>query len=142
MSEFRISLRRLLRSPGYLAAAVLSLAAGIAVCVAAFSLVNAMVFQDVTGIRDRRTLMRINWSTRGGLFSIAEFDVLEQLRPPALAGVAAQEVLNATLLGLSAFDPPSLLGSLGVRALATGAATLPPVLRATRIDPVRALREL
>jgi len=91
MSEFRISLRRLLRSPGYVAAAVLSLATGIAVCVAAFSLVDAMVFQDVTGIRDRRTLIRINWSTRGGLFSIAEFDFLEQLRPPALAGVAAQE---------------------------------------------------
>ena len=64
----------------------------------------------------------------------------------AIGGVALAvvigTVLNATLLGLSAFDPVSLLGSLGVLALATGAASLPPVLRATRIDPVHALREL
>ena len=90
VSELRIGFRRLFRSPGYVAAAVLSLATGIAVCAAAFSLVNVMVFRDVAGIRDRRNLIRINWSNQGALFSLAELDVLEQLRPPALASVGAQ----------------------------------------------------
>ncbi len=90
MSELRISLRRLRRSPGYLAAAILSLAIGTAVCVAAFSLVDVMVFEDVPGIRDRRNLIRINWTTQGGLFTTAELDTLQQLHPPALASFAAQ----------------------------------------------------
>ena len=90
MSELRISLRRLLRSPGYIAAAVLSLAIGTAVCVAAFSLVNVMVFEDVPGIRDRRNLIRINWTTGGGRFTSAELETLDQLRPPALGSLAAQ----------------------------------------------------
>ena len=90
MSELRISLRRLLRSPGYITAAVLSLAIGTAVCVAAFSLVNVMVFEDVPGIHDRRSLVRINWTTQGGRFTSAELDALERLRPPALGSLAAQ----------------------------------------------------
>jgi hypothetical protein len=90
MSELRISLRRLSHSPGYLAAAVVSLAIGIAVCVAVFSLVNAMVFEDVPGLRDRRNLIRIHWTGPGGLFTPREFETLEELRPPALASLAAQ----------------------------------------------------
>ena len=83
MSELRISLRRLIRSPGYVAAAVLSLAIGIGICVAAFSLVNVMVFEDVPGIRDRRDLIRINWTTEGGLFTTA-FDPLSLVSSPGV----------------------------------------------------------
>jgi hypothetical protein len=43
VSELRIGFRRLFRSPRYVAAAALSLATGIGVCAAPFSLVNAMV---------------------------------------------------------------------------------------------------
>ena len=90
MLELRISVRRLLRSPGYVAAAVLSLAIGIAICVAAFSLVDVMVFEDVPGIRDRRNLIRLNWMAQSALFTTPELESLEQLRPPALASIAAQ----------------------------------------------------
>jgi hypothetical protein len=38
--------------------------------------------------------------------------------------------------------PLSIVGRPGVLALATGAASLPPVPRAIRIDPIHALREL
>ena len=117
MSELRISLRRLSHSPGYVASAVVSLAIGIAVCVAVFSLVNVLVFEDVPGLRDRRNPVRINLA------------------------VPIASVMRAALLGLAALDPPSLLGSVGVLALAATAATLPPTLRAARIDPVHALRE-
>jgi ABC-type antimicrobial peptide transport system permease subunit len=55
--------------------------------------------------------------------------------------VPIASVMRAALLGLAALDPPSLLGSVGVLALAATAATLPPALRAARIDPVHALRE-
>ena len=51
-------------------------------------------------------------------------------------------VMQAALVGLSSLDPVSLLGSLVVLAVVTLTAIVPPVLRAARIDPVHALREL
>ncbi len=51
-------------------------------------------------------------------------------------------VMQAALLGLSSLDPLSLLGSVGLLALVTLAAIVPPVVRAARIDPVHALRQL
>ena len=72
--------------------------------------------------------------------------VVRVLVAGAIGGVALAvpiaTVLNATLLGLSAFDPLSLVSSLGVLGLVMVAASLPPILRVVRIDPVHALREL
>jgi hypothetical protein len=45
MSEFLSSLRRLRGSPSHTAAVVLSVAVGMAVCVAVFSLTNTRVFE-------------------------------------------------------------------------------------------------
>lgn len=90
MSELRISLRRLLRSPGYAMAAVVSLGAGIAVAVAALSLVNALVFNDVAGIRDRRTLVRLQWTSGDNTFATPELDALEARTWSAFDALAAQ----------------------------------------------------
>lgn len=51
-------------------------------------------------------------------------------------------VMQAALVGLSSIDPISLLATLGVLTVVVLAAIVPPVLRAARIDPVHALREL
>jgi putative ABC transport system permease protein len=90
MSELRISLRRLLHSPGYALAAVVSLGAGISVAVAALSLVNALVFNDVAGIRDRRTLVRLQWTSGDNAFTTAELDALEARTWRAVGPLAAQ----------------------------------------------------
>ena len=90
MSEIRVSLRRLLRSPGYAVAAVVSLGAGIAVAVAALSLVNALVFNDVAGLRDRRTLVRLQWTGGNNAFTTPELDALETRTWRAFGPLAAQ----------------------------------------------------
>lgn len=115
MAEFRIGLPRLLRSPGYVAA-VLSLATFIAVCVAAFSLVNVVVFREV----------RLAWRFRQasgvdrGEAGIAD------------AGRCATGGIDA---GGADWNRPqrSAVGIVGIRST-----VVPPVLRATRIDPIHA----
>ena len=90
MTELRVGLRRLRRSPGYMFVVVLSLGMGIAVCVAAFSVTNTVVFKDVTGLRDRRNLIRVNWSNQGGMFPRSEFAALESRPPIAFTSIAAR----------------------------------------------------
>src|SRR4051812_31209683 len=89
MTELRVSLRRLYRSPWYVAAVVASLGVGIAVCVGVLSLVNRIVFEEVIGIRGRPTLIRVNWTGRGSTFGTPEFDAFEPQRPLAFSGLAA-----------------------------------------------------
>lgn len=90
MSELAWSVRRLRRHPGDVAAVVLSLGVGMALCVAVFSLTNTLVFNSTAGIRDRRTLIRLNWTNRGGPFTRSEFESFESQRPNVYTSVAAQ----------------------------------------------------
>jgi predicted permease len=57
-----------------------------------------------------------------------------------LGGVAVSFVLRSRLHGLSPFDPVSYLGVAAVLAIAGLAASYVPARRATRVDPVVALR--
>lgn len=74
--------------------------------------------------------------------------VREGLRGPVvgigigiLAALAATQVLSATLFGISATDPATYVG-VGVLLLAVAAiACLIPAVRATRVDPIAALRQ-
>jgi putative ABC transport system permease protein len=58
-----------------------------------------------------------------------------------LGALAGSRVLEALLFEVDATDPlifaavPALLGAVAL------AATLPPALRATRVDPIQALRD-
>ena len=63
MLEFRARLRRLLRRPAYVVSVLLSLGLGIAVAVAAFSAVHALVFRALPGVTDRQSLIRIEWAS-------------------------------------------------------------------------------
>jgi putative ABC transport system permease protein len=90
MSELRVSVRRLLHSPGYIFVVVLSLGVGIAASVAAFSLTNTLIFRDVPGTRDRRNLIRVKWSNQEGTFTASEFAAFESRQPLAFTTVAAQ----------------------------------------------------
>jgi predicted permease len=85
-----LTIRRLRRSPGYVLAVVVSLGVGVAVCVAVFSLINVVVFDEIVGIRDRTSLIRVRWTTHGGPFTTAEFDEFERQLPSRLTSAAAQ----------------------------------------------------
>jgi hypothetical protein len=90
MLELRVTLRHLRRNPTHVAAVVLSLGIGMAVCVAVFSLVNAVVFSTIPGIEDRRSLVRLTWSNQRGLFTPDEFQVIDAQSSGAFTGLAAQ----------------------------------------------------
>jgi ABC-type antimicrobial peptide transport system permease subunit len=56
------------------------------------------------------------------------------------AALALARLLSGLLVGVPPHDPATLLASAALLAVAALAASLLPALRATRIDPVRALR--
>jgi len=49
--------------------------------------------------------------------------------------------VSSMLFGLGPHDPASVAGAVGALAIATIAAAYVPARRASRVDPVRALRE-
>jgi ABC-type antimicrobial peptide transport system permease subunit len=55
--------------------------------------------------------------------------------------LALSQVIQGILYGVSAADPIALLAAVLVFSIAAGLACLLPAWRATRIDPMRTLRE-
>lgn len=90
MLSFWFTLRQLRRSPAHVAAVVLSLGIGMAVCGAVFSLLNALVFAAVPGIVNRNTVIHIRWMGGDERLTQAEFERVEQDLAPVLDGVVAQ----------------------------------------------------
>src|SRR3954469_631209 len=90
MPELRATLRQLRQSPAHIAACLLSLAVGMAVCVAVFSVVNAMVFAPIPGVRDRQHLVRIRWSDNNGQFPSAEVPAIDSTPSNACDSIAAE----------------------------------------------------
>lgn len=74
--------------------------------------------------------------------------VVRQGMAPALAGIlvglagatALARFLHSLLFGISTLDPPAFLGPPLVLLLVAAGATLLPAIRATRVDPMAALR--
>ncbi len=59
----------------------------------------------------------------------------------AIAAVGAARVLAGTVEGMEGVDPLAFAGMLAVLLVAAMAASFAPALRASRVDPIRALRE-
>lgn len=89
MLEVWARLREFRRTPGYGIAVLFSLSAGMAVCVAVFSIVNTFVFGDLPGIADRTTLLRITWSD-GRPLSPADVEPFESEPSPSLGPDAVE----------------------------------------------------
>jgi MacB-like periplasmic core domain len=107
MSDLRATLHQLRQSPAHIAACLLSLAVGMAICVAVFSVVNVMVFAPIPGVRDRQHLVQIHWSNINGQFTNAEFAAIDAAALTAFDSVAAEgnRVLALALPGGPASRP-------------------------------------
>jgi hypothetical protein len=81
VTEIFARLRQLWRHPSHTIAVALSLAIGMAVCVAVFSVVNVVVFATIPGISERRTLVRLSRSNHRGLFTPADSTSSRHRRP-------------------------------------------------------------
>jgi putative ABC transport system permease protein len=125
------------------ATTLLSAFAGIALLLAAIGLYGVMAFSVAQ--RTREIGLRMALGADAGLVLRG---VLRQGLALAAAGIglgllgslALQRVVGGMLYGVTATDPLTLAGVSVLMALAAGAAALVPARRATRVDPMEALR--
>src|SRR4051794_26497046 len=96
MSDLRATLRQLRQSPAHIAACLLSLAVGMAICVTVFSVVNTMVFEAMPGVRDRQHLVHIFWNNsnndNSGQFTNSEFAAFDAAASSTFDSIAAEGI--------------------------------------------------
>jgi putative ABC transport system permease protein len=124
MLELRTRLRRLLHSPTYILAVVLSLALGTSVTLAALSVANSLIFKPLPGVADRRNLIRIEWAMGPARLTSAEVEAIEAHQFASFSAIAAQGestvpvMLPAGPEAVSvAFVSPQVFTALGTRPL-------------------------
>lgn len=136
MTLLRTALRRIGRHPGYFASATASLSIATAFCLAAFSLLNALLFADVVGIHERWNLARVQWSGRAAALTPAEFELIERHRVDEFLSIAAQgdlmmpvrlpEGSTSALVAFASRDLFSTLGSIPLQGRLLGPADAAP----------------
>src|SRR6516225_10133503 len=97
VQDLRYSCRLLLRSPGFTAVAILSLALGIGGNVAIFGLMNAFVLRLLPAPNPGQLVFIQRASARGGVENDFRYEAYEQLRDH-----------NRTLASLFAFDDTNI----------------------------------
>ena len=119
----------------------LALSAAVLAAVGVYGLVTHAVMRRTVEIGVRAAL----GAQPQQAFSLVVISALKLVVVGVIAGVAIAGVLSRSLesllFGISTFDPATYVGA-GVAVVIVGlAAATVPALRASRIDPVRALRQ-
>ena len=123
MNDARYGLRGLLRSPGFTAVAILSLALGIGANVSIYTIANAFLTRPIAGVADRDRLVRVYNGAHSALQyrdlayvrdNSEDFSGMigEHLMPVALANASGSERVIGALV------TPGYFSTLGVRAAA------------------------
>jgi predicted permease len=103
-TDVRQTLRTLWHAPSHVATVVICLGVGIAVCVSAFSAINALLFGEIPGIADRVSVVRVflgyeDGRTEGvgggrlaaaGPLSLSDFEILNASHGAALTALAVE----------------------------------------------------
>ena len=117
--------------------------AGLALLLAAIG-VYALVAHSVAQRRKELAIRLALGASAGEIRALIAGQALAPVALGALVGLAAAlaggRLLQSLLYGVGAHDPAALGAAVGVVLLAAALACVPSARRATRIDPVRALR--
>ena len=81
--------RQLRRSPMHVVVSTLSLGIGMAIAVAAFSVMKALAFDEVPGIADHSGLVRARWNSEPAGMSLEDFEGIEQALGASFSAFAA-----------------------------------------------------
>ena len=123
---------------------LLAVFAGVALVLAATGVYGVMA--QVVGQRTRELGVRIAMgAARGSVLRLVMWQgmglVLVGTAVGVLGSLAVSRVLASQLFGVTATDPLTYALVVAVLLVSAAAATLVPALRATRVDPVEALRQ-
>jgi len=165
-SHLRYTVRRLMKSPGFTVTATLILGLGIGANTAIFSLVNCVLVVSLFSgaalllaavglygvlsysVSQRKRELGIRVAVGAQAWNIFRLVVTQGLLIGAtglIVGFAGALIfahfIQAALYQVPSTDPPTLIAAAAVLWLTALMACLLPALRATRIDPIQALRE-
>jgi predicted permease len=126
-----------------MAGSLLSIFGGLAIVLAAVGLYGVLAFIVSRRTREIGVRMALG-ATQSSVFRLIVGHGLKLTAIGVVIGVAAAfgiaKALSSLLFGVEAHDPITLAGALAVLLLSATAACLIPAFRATRVDPVRALK--
>jgi len=145
ISHLRYTVRLLLKSPGFTVTAVLILGRGIGANSAIFSLINNVVLKPLP-FPDPDRLVKLSMPLQhleDTKFDYPDYEDINRIQESfqSLPALVLARFIQGVLYGVSSNDPITLGIVVLVLALAGLLACLLPALRATRTDPIRALRE-
>jgi hypothetical protein len=96
--DLRTGARGLMRSPGFTAAAVLSLGLGIGANATLFTWISAVLLDPLPGVRNAHELAVLRGSDPAqGSISVSYADYLDYAATPGVGGVLAQDEVTLTL---------------------------------------------
>ena len=149
--HLRYTVRLLLKSPGFTITAALILGLGTGLNTAIFSLINTVILKPLVlaylvSQRKRELGVRIALGAQGlNILRLVIGHGFKMVWIGLIIGIAAALVLarfiQGILYGVSSNDPITLGIAVLVLVVAGLLACLLPALRATRTDPIKALRE-
>jgi putative ABC transport system permease protein len=118
--------------------------AALALVLAAVGIYSVLAY----AVRHRGREIGIRMALGAQMSDVLKLIVLQGMRPAALgmgiglaAALALGRSLSSLVFGVTATDPWTLAGVAILLALVALTACLVPALRATRVDPIRALRD-
>jgi putative ABC transport system permease protein len=125
-------------------AVLLGIFAGLALLLAAIGIYGVVAF--LTSLRSREIAVRMALGARGGdvvrlVFGQSLAPVLAGLAAGSAGAVGVAQALSGLLYGVSPFEPAAFAGTAICLVVVAAAATLVPARRATRIEPMAALRQ-
>jgi hypothetical protein len=104
-TDVRQTLRTLWHAPSHVATVVICLGTGTAVCVSAFSAINALLFGEIPGVVDRRSIVRVFVGYEDGVgpvglapgrlpsagpLSTSDFEIIDASRGAAVTALAVE----------------------------------------------------